>query len=573
MGGRSRILGVLLASRLLLLLLLFLVMTPPAMLNEILETTTRLPTAILQLLRSRSVTLPTAAYSFDGIATGTQRYSEEARYLSLADTTPCGCRHRCLADVRCMGFEHQADTGACGLTDVLLPGDVTLNTAGGWTTGRRRGIRWLEAPCQTDSDCSLFISGATCGPERSCACPFGWSAVTGLLCRPDGRWVLVNDSHLEGWTLIGTDTKPSLQTCQDACRHTADCLAIDYDRGKSRCRRHAAPEGYDAETATGTTTAKAAETHCGSATGSAAGNATGTAIGNVTGNNTGIDTWNSESLNGIVSYVWSTAPAPVSPPEGFTAISGRFFSLTDEVPSTVAADACLRLGGVQHAPDNLQLLRDIFEKFEATCTAPGPIGTDRSPLVTFGVGISDLLEEGRFVTVDGSALHDSSLWAPGEPANNAGIEHCGFFDQRERPGFMIDNPCYVPAPHLCEHIGAFQLLGPPVGDPQLGNGVHGMTWWTYDFGSDRDVSRLLYVARGDVETPPEMTKLLVGQHPDRSFRRQQMTDVCAEEHGAFVAPGFARVLSCATPLTGRYLHIGQRPGESPQWLHIALFLD
>ena len=79
--------------------------------------------------------MPTIGYSFDGIAIGRQRYPHSIRYLSLSNTTPCHCRHRCLADVRCMGFELEASTGQCGLTDTLLPGNATLETAEGWSTG------------------------------------------------------------------------------------------------------------------------------------------------------------------------------------------------------------------------------------------------------------------------------------------------------------------------------------------------------------------------------------------------------------------------------------------------------
>ncbi|KAF0292426.1 hypothetical protein FJT64_009571 [Amphibalanus amphitrite] len=555
------------------------------------ENLSHLPSTHLQLLRSREVQLPAVAYSFDDITTGTQRYPEGIRYLSFPDTTPCHCRHRCLVDVRCMGFEHHVTTGDCSLTDVLLPDAGGRVPAGGWSTSRRRGVSWLGAPCRDDADCTLLVSGAVCGMEDSCVCPEGWSAVTELLCRPDGRWVEKLATAVEGWPLIGATSEPSLQRCKEACRHTVNCMAVEFETETSLCRLYAVSEpdttanAPDTEagllgtenlsgSATGTETVSATDESSGENTSNGKGtskNTTGTSTGhrNTTGTSsetgtTTTTTGGEPPSTGVVTYVWELPTPPAPPPEGYTAISGRFLRLTRAVFSVYAAASCLNVGGVHHSPGSRQMVDDILEALE-TGQLAGSYGTDISyPGV--GVGVHEMLEEGLYVTVTGTAIgSDSPLWAAGEPSGAEGQRECCFYNRTS--GGLDDMSCRTRVPQLCEHIGEHLLV-----DLLPGTEIHDygdMSWRVYDFNAERTFHRLLYVASGDILSPLEFTEIRVGSHPfDRS---DVLSALCFRERGPLVDRWFSRILRCPEPLVGRYLHVGQMPGDIARWYHIAVF--
>ncbi|KAF0313935.1 hypothetical protein FJT64_015559 [Amphibalanus amphitrite] len=148
-------------------LLLTLILVPLAQSQEDVATNlSHFPAEALERLSTGSVTFPPEAFGFDYISNGSQRYPDHMRYRTLTGISLCSCRLRCLADPRCLGFEHLMGSKTCGLTDILLPASVTQETEGEWSTGRRRGISWLGQPCHQDADCSLFASdpdGVECG--------------------------------------------------------------------------------------------------------------------------------------------------------------------------------------------------------------------------------------------------------------------------------------------------------------------------------------------------------------------------------------------------------------------------
>ena len=380
----------------------------------------RTPASALQMLKNQSHTLPADVYKFDPISTGQQQYPDEVRYATLTDVSLCTCRHRCLADLRCMGYEHDKDINRCGLTDILLPGRVTSATVGEWSTGRRRGISWLGAPCHTDSDCSLLITGAECGPENVCACQRGWTPLDEMLCQPDEHWVQLNSALPDDKRLDKEMKSTSLQSCQDKCRDNIQCWAVEYRARDGACRLYGS-----------------------------AGQAAGQPL-----------------PAGTTAHELRLGRWVGSPPEGYTDIAGRLFHLTGYTPSIEAAEACLQRKGVRYVPDTPKLIKMIFQRLNIT---------DR----WIGVGFNDAVQENRFDTADGSTLITGSVvWDLGQP-DNVGNEDCGTLSIEQK---LNDLTCSMDIQHLCEYIGPIldHDNDPIITWDRDQDGA--LIWLTYDLG-------------------------------------------------------------------------------------------
>ncbi|KAF0296069.1 hypothetical protein FJT64_006455 [Amphibalanus amphitrite] len=91
----------------------------------------RIPASFLERIKSRELTLPPEVYKFDMISAEGSLYPDEIRNVSLKGVSLCACRHRCLTDLSCMGFEHQKEGG--GQPDDAGYGeDCGGFFAGGW---------------------------------------------------------------------------------------------------------------------------------------------------------------------------------------------------------------------------------------------------------------------------------------------------------------------------------------------------------------------------------------------------------------------------------------------------------
>ena len=69
------------------------------------------------------------------------------------------------------------------------------------------------------------------------------------------------------------------------------------------------------------------------------------------------------------------------------------------------------------------------------------------------IGCNDLAKEGRFVWSYHNKLVTFSNWAPGEPNNDDGNEHCcmvGWVDSWHLPGQWNDSPCSLCYRFICK---------------------------------------------------------------------------------------------------------------------------
>ena len=269
-------------------------------------------------------------------------------------------------------YEHEASSSSCGLVDVLLPADETRDTADGWSSGRRRCASWLAQPCATDADCRLLVTGAVqCGqqeagsPPSTCSCRPGWRPAGPLACqRHGGRWVALTSTLLAGQPRR-RHQQPTLGECQQACARSVECWALQFSEGE--CRQYDTAEQSPAP---------------------------------------------QPPPPQVTGYVWQFDREDGSPPAGYTELNGTWLQLTSHMPSTHAAMACLKLGGIRYVPADPEELKTTFDFFASQ-------GVSR-----FAIGINDILEEGSFITIDGDVLTSRSWWAASQPNNMYGAEDC-----------------------------------------------------------------------------------------------------------------------------------------------------
>ena len=464
------------------------------------------PDPLLRQLKSMELTLPARVFEFDLISADGQQYPEHMRYRSLAGVSLCVCRHRCLIDLRCMGYEHEQASGGCGLTDVLAPAPVSEESVvSGWSTGRRRGISWLGAPCHISDDCSLLIPGAECGAEGFCACQRGWTALNETKCQSEAHWVQLPGTSLTGTKLADVTLTFSRWSCFERCQLNSNCWAVEYNDQAWACWLYSSADQTGGHALPVNTTA----------------------------------------LELQLGRHGADAP------DSFTNIGGRLLALTGKVASENAVQTCLGLGGVQYVPDSERLVKKAYDVLGIS---------KRGEESYVGAGFNDALEEGDFRTADDYALDpDNGIfpWSYNQPDNDGAGEQCGGFINDCK---LNDFSCKTPIRQLCEYIGPIlkHRNGSTYNQSQDQEGT--FTWLTHDLEEPQLVNQILYVAPGDSPQTVEVLQIRVGESPDD--RSELNSTLCVHQTERRVAAGFGRRFACAVPLAGRYVHVAQRPAPS-----------
>ncbi|XP_076643424.1 hemolymph lipopolysaccharide-binding protein-like isoform X6 [Halictus rubicundus] len=111
----------------------------------------------------------------------------------------------------------------------------------------------------------------------------------------------------------------------------------------------------------------------------------------------------------------------------------------NEVTWNTAREICMQEGG-QLAVINSAEKAAVFRSWASNETAHG-----------VWIGIHDLFEQGKWVTVTGEPVAAMSYypWAAGEPNNEFGVEHCAALWKKHSDG-IFDVPCSAKYSFICE---------------------------------------------------------------------------------------------------------------------------
>ena len=578
------------------------------------------PKAALLRLDSRKTTLPAAAYRFDVTSSGHQRYSDDMRYNTVTGVSLCQCRLRCLADRRCLGFEHDADSDECGLIDILLPPEVAQEEAQGdaWSYGRRRGVSWLGQPCRIDDDCSLFVGdpeASVCDPDSICRCKQGWTEQDEVTCTPDNIFDKLpaetattgqpREDATDGTAeqSNGTIFGPMVTVAADE-RSTGEIAgendAQNTEQNMEQTTEYAngiIPE-HVTEAVTQQTSRMLAEGNSTSKQPTTPGIAplnqstiepaiqstteqiTGQGmLKNITLQKEGTNEPNSHPQNTSLNTGLNGQPQDPSFGDSWMDATERTTESLDRGTSSPATEEAIDPFREYYTAvcDRLLCLTDEVDgKYAAAkCLELGGVQyvPDSEDMVAnviqefgitsqVGVGMNSKLRQDQILGIDGTELAAGSpWWQRGQPDSR--FQNCIALDG---DGKLDDVSCGiggVPMRQLCEYIGPNLLRAAP--EPQYRQ-EHGL--WTYDMGEQQRVGSVLFLV-GDDTVVLKTTSIFVGA--DASW---EAAVPCATHEGQLAASGFARLLKCGEKRTGRYLHVftqteGMTP--APLWMDLAAF--
>ena len=547
------------------------------------------PETALDRLDSRMATLPAAAFHFDLITNGSRRYPEHMRYRTITGISLCQCRLRCLAERRCLGFEHEADGDTCGLTDVLLPSDVTNGTGGRvWSTGRRRGISWLGQSCHVHQDCSLFVSdpeGVVCGFDKICRCRDGWTQRDELNCRPgnltDQKPMITTGRPVENTEQ--TTEKSAEQNTGQTTEHpdgtspgeisgkVTQQTTVEIIEGESTSKlttppRTARPSRLTIAQSNTPITGQTIEQAIRQTThrpptptekpDGRPPNTTGPIVPLTTGQSTqrppGRSSQHTTARPIVEPTIVPTAEQDTDPfKELYADISGRLLRLTDRVSGKNAAAKCLEFGGIRYVPDSEDLVGKVIENLRITT----PVG----------VGFNSKLSDDHVLALDGTELSsDSAWWVVGQLTTT--LHDCVALDG---DGKLHRATCGLGGdmPQLCEYIGP-NLLDAATEFQYTHQSI--WTVWVFDMGALQQVSSVLFLV-GDDTSQLRMTNVFVGDDLKMESGRP-----CARHEGRLAAAGFSRLLKCVEKITGRYIYVSPQfeltsDPSTPFWSDLAAF--
>nr|XP_046274097.1 immune-related, lectin-like receptor 4 isoform X4 [Scatophagus argus] len=137
-------------------------------------------------------------------------------------------------------------------------------------------------------------------------------------------------------------------------------------------------------------------------------------------------------------------------PQGWELFGGRCYRFSTHIsPWEKARNECRSQGGnlvqIDSRMEQSFLMQKVSEKMN-------------NPEDMFWIGLTDSVEEGRWLWVDGSPLNTSlTFWYNTEPDNwtdeDPDGEDCARMGEQGQPGFLmcwLDKSCKVPHRHICE---------------------------------------------------------------------------------------------------------------------------
>ncbi|XP_044737458.1 hemolymph lipopolysaccharide-binding protein-like [Chrysoperla carnea] len=134
-------------------------------------------------------------------------------------------------------------------------------------------------------------------------------------------------------------------------------------------------------------------------------------------------------------------------PRGYISFENSFYKYhRDPQTWAKARQICEVEGGylaIINSDDEASFLLGMMAKY------PADVLTDVQSKDFVLLGFHDYFKDREFVTIDGKSMESSGYmhWAPGQPDNAGGNEHCGTL---RRSGGLNDFPCETPSPFICE---------------------------------------------------------------------------------------------------------------------------
>ncbi|KAF0302988.1 Collectin-10 [Amphibalanus amphitrite] len=426
------------------------------------------------------------------------------------------CRHLCLSRPDCLGTAYRPSDQQC-LLSVRRPAPGRLEPAAEpWVLAARRGLAFLDEPCQRTTDCSLVVPGSFCSAGL-CACLEAFNRTEAGGCRPLGELVPADEVRPADDALFRVEAAAELADCSAACQGGALCLAVEFSAVSSTCRLYSA----------------------------------------------GI----TDDLGADPSGEWRTLvrrlpTATGPPPADFVQLGGQWwFSKHPAAEYRPATRDCASLGGI---------LYHGREDGTRAALAAAQMLDERIFL-----GLDDTGIEGEFVYSDGEPLDNLTTWHPDEPNNAGGNEDCTVL---RTGGLLNDIGCGQSIPYVCmwqPGVLRSAARSRPVwtswGTTTAARAVDGdMDTWsgptlpdevdsleeqrqhlTVDLGATHQVTAVLLVT-GAGRSAADTTIYL-----SSSWERHDAAAaaVCRRLPGQYMRHRMARLYRCRRPVQGRYLHL------------------
>ena len=468
-------------------------------------------------LASGELRLPPQAYRLQDDGEHSQTLSRELVLATVNGLESCSCGHRCLHRPDCLGTAYRPRDGICLLSarrplpERLEPADEP------WLLTARRGVAFLDEPCERDEDCRLAVPWSECSAGL-CVCRDVATRTAEDDCQPRGELLEAPGGRAADSTLLRTEQAADGDACRRLCSEEPLCMAAELFADV--CRLFSG----------GVTSSDAA------------------------GN--GSQTW-SLRLEG---------PPGVLSDDQLITLGDTWFVNINGPPLDFRAATrfCAEHSGIVWPGGSEDTYRALVD---AGLLPPDP--------ASYWIGLDDLDHEGVFIRSDGRMMTaDDMAWAGGQPDNYRGAEHCVLVWSSDH--VLNDASCDLQFPFVCQALGVNVALGRPARlssnmgtdpargtDGRLDEPVRSRTSnhrqsWTVDLGGPHQIAGFLYVPPQNFGFGKGGTTVMVSSDPLRFD--SDVAVPCRVFTEPFLRSWMARYYACDFPVQGRYLHVVRRVG-------------